>query len=153
LSSILPSYGWLGAAYPWVLAAHVIFVMFLMASLFMMPRYFVYHHQCAVGSAEDAQWIERERRIRTIIMNPALVIVWLLGLMLAFHIGAWDQGWFHAKLTIVLVLSAFHGWCVGYAKKLARGLRPWPEKRLRMVNEVPALLVTLVVVLAIVKPF
>jgi putative membrane protein len=118
-----------------------------------MPRFFVYHHQCAVGTAEDLLWIERERRIKSIIMNPSLVIVWLLGLMLAFHVGAWDQTWFQIKLAIVLVLSGFHGWCVGYAKKLARGLRPWPEKRLRMINEVPALLVTFVVILAIVKPF
>jgi putative membrane protein len=151
--SMLPGYGFLGAAYPWVLAAHVIFVIFLMASLFMMPRYFVYHHQTVVGSAEDLAWIEREARLKRIILNPSIVIVWVLGLLLAFHTGAWSQGWFHAKFALVLILSGFHGWIVGYAKKLARGERPWPEKRLRMINEVPALLVTLVVILVIVRPF
>jgi len=151
--SILPGIGFLGAAYPWVLAAHVIFVIFLMASLFMIPRFFVYHHQTEPGSVEDVSWIERERRIRLIIMNPALMLVWIFGLMLAFHVGAWSEGWFHGKLLLVLVLSGFHGWAVGYSKKLARGLRPWPEKRLRMVNEVPALLVTLIVILVIVRPF
>jgi putative membrane protein len=151
--SILPGIGFLGAAYPWVLAGHVIFVIFLMASLFMMPRFFVYHHQTVVGSPEDLAWIDRENRLRRIIMNPALIIVWIFGLLLAFHIGAWSEGWFHAKLLLVIILSGFHGWIVGYAKKLARGERPWPEKRLRMINEVPALLVTFIVILVIVRPF
>jgi putative membrane protein len=151
--TLLPGIGFLGNAYLWVLAAHIIFVIFLMASLFMMPRYFVYHHQTELGSAEDKLWIERERRIRTIIMNPALIFVWIFGLMLAFHLGAFSEGWFQVKLVLVLLLSGFHGWCVSYSKKLAKGLRPWPERRLRMVNEIPALLVTFVVILAIVKPF
>ncbi|HZV18593.1 MAG TPA: CopD family protein [Sphingobium sp.] len=151
--SILPGLGFLGATYPWVLAAHVIFVIFLMASLFMMPRFFVYHHQTEVGSPEDKAWIEREQRLKRIILNPSIILVWVFGLMLAFNVGAFSQGWFHAKLVLVLILSWFHGWLVGYAKKLARGERPWPEKRLRMVNEVPALLVTLVVILVIVRPF
>jgi protoporphyrinogen IX oxidase len=150
---IFPGIGWLGAAYPWVLAAHIIFVIFLMASLFMMPRYFVYHHQAAPGSAEDTLWIDREARLRRIIMNPSLVLVWLLGLALAFHIRAFSEHWFQLKLVLVLILSGYHGWCVGYAKKLARGERALPEKRLRMLNEVPALLVTLVVIFAVVKPF
>ncbi len=151
--SLLPGIGFLGNAYPWVLAAHVIFVIFLMASLFMMPRYFVYHHQAAPGSAEDRLWIEREARLKRIIMNPSLVFVWLLGLALAFHVGAFSQTWFQLKLVLVLILSGYHGWCVGYARKLARGLRPLPERTVRMLNEVPALLVTFVVILVIVKPF
>jgi putative membrane protein len=149
----LPGIGFLGAAYIWVKAAHVIFVIFLMASLFMMPRYFVYHHQTVVGSAEDKAWIEREDRLRRIIMNPSLILVWIFGLMLAVNIGAFSEGWFHAKLLLVILLSGYHGWCVGYAKKLARGERKLPEKRLRMLNEVPALLVTLVIILVIVRPF
>jgi putative membrane protein len=151
--SLLPGIGWLGAAYPWVLAAHVIFVIFLMASLFMMPRYFVYHHQVTPGSAEDKLWIERETRLKRIILTPSLVLVWLLGISLAFNIGAWTEIWFQLKLVLVVILSGYHGWCVGYAKKLARGERPLPEKTLRMLNEVPALLVTLVVILVKVKPF
>jgi len=151
--SILPGIGWLGAAYPWVLAAHVIFVIFLMASLFTMPRFFIYHHYVEPGSAEDKLWIERELRLKRIILNPSIVLVWVFGLALAFNIGAFSEGWFHAKLVLVLLLSAYHGWCVGYAKKLARGERPLKEKTVRMLNEVPALLVTLVVILVIVRPF
>lgn len=151
--SILPGIGFLGAAYPWVLAGHVIFVIFLMASLFMIPRYFIYHHQTEPGSSQDQAWIERETRMKRIILNPSIILVWIFGLLLAFNIGAWADGWFHAKFLLVILLTGYHGWVVGYAKKLAAGERAWPEKRLRMMNEVPALLVTLIVILVIVKPF
>ena len=139
--------------YLWLKAGHIIFVIFWMAGLFMLPRYFVYHQEAAPDSPENAVWIEREGKLLKIILWPSLVVVWLLGLALAMTTGAFSQGWFHAKLLLVLILSGFHGWLVGYAKKLARGERPWPEKRLRMINEVPALLVTFVVILVIVRPF
>ncbi|HRE33963.1 MAG TPA: CopD family protein [Sphingopyxis terrae] len=145
--------GFLGVTMLWVKAAHVIFVIFLMAGLFMMPRFFVYHHQCAVGSDEDRKWIEREDRLRKIILNPSLIIVWILGLMLAFNGGYWSQGWFHAKLLLVLLLSGYHGWTIGYFKKLKRGERPLSEKRLRMLNEVPGVAVAIIVILAVVRPF
>lgn len=145
--------GFLGAAYLWVKAGHIIFVIFLMASLFMMPRFFIYHQQCAPGSDEDEKWIGREARLRKIIMNPSLVLVWLFGLMLAFNGDAWSQGWFHAKLLFVLLLSGYHGWAVGYSKKLARGLRPFGDGKLRLWNEVPGILAAITVVLAVVRPF
>ena len=145
--------GFLGVTMLWVKAAHVIFVIFLMAGLFMMPRFFVYHHQVPPGSDEDRQWIEREDRLRRIILNPSLIIVWVLGLMLAFNGGYWSQGWFHAKLLLVLGLSGYHGWTIGYAKKLAKGERPLSEKRLRMLNEVPGVAAAVIVILAVVRPF
>ncbi len=145
--------GFLGAAYPWVLAGHVIFVIFLMASLFMMPRFFIYHQQCAPGSDEDEKWIGREARLRKIILNPSLIIVWVFGLMLAFNVDAWSQGWFHAKFLFVLILSGYHGWVVGYSKKLAKGLHPLGDRKLRMLNEVPGIMAAVIVVLVIVRPF
>jgi protoporphyrinogen IX oxidase len=145
--------GFLGAAMLWVKAAHIIFVIFLMAGLFMLPRFFVYHHQCAVGSDEDAKWIEREDRLRRIILNPSLVIVWLLGLMLAFNGSYWHQGWFQLKLVFVIGLSGYHGWLIGYFKKLKKGLRPLSEKALRMLNEVPGVVAAVAVILAVVRPF
>jgi putative membrane protein len=141
---------YLGAAYLWVKAAHLIFVIFLMAGLFMMPRFFVYHHQCPVGSDEDRKWIDREGRLLKIILNPSLVLVWVFGLMLMVEIGAWNFGWFHLKL---LGLSAYHGWIAGYAKKLAKGQRPMSEKKLRLVNEIPGIAAAVIVVAVIVKPF
>lgn len=144
---------YLGAAYLWVKAAHLIFVIFLMAGLFMMPRFFVYHQETAVGSDEDRRWIEREAKLLKIILNPSLILVWIFGLMLMVEIGAWAYGWFHLKLLFVLGLSAYHGWISGYAGKLARGERPLRDKQLRLLNEVPGIVVAVVVVLVIVKPF
>jgi putative membrane protein len=144
---------YLGAAYLWVKAAHLIFVIFLMAGLFMMPRFFVYHQESTPGSDEDRKWIERESKLLKIILDPSLGLVWLFGLMLAVEIGAWHYGWFYAKLVFVLGLSGYHGWISGYAKKLAAGQRPLKDRQLRLLNEVPGIVVAVVVVLVIVKPF
>ena len=145
--------GLLGPAMLWVKAAHVIFVIFWMAGLFMQPRFFVYHFQCAVGSDEDAKWVEREERLRRIILNPAMIIVWVLGLLLAFNGGYWSEGWFHAKLAAVLALSGYHGWLVSFGKRLKAGQRPLNEKALRLLNEVPGVAAAVIVILAVVRPF
>ena len=144
---------YLGAAYLWVKAAHLIFVIFLMAGLFMIPRFFVYHQECAVGSDEDRKWIDREQRLLKIILNPSLVLVWVLGLMLMVEIGAWSFGWFHLKLLFVIALSAYHGWIASYAKKLARGQRTMTDRQLRLLNEVPGVAAAVIVIAVIVKPF
>ena len=145
--------GWLGPTQLWVIAAHVTFVIFWIAGLFMLPRFYVYHQETTAGSPEDRAWIERETRIRSIILTPAMIVVWILGLMLAFDIGAWTQGWFHAKLLFVIGLSGYQGWLFSYGKKLARGERPLSSKGVRMINEIPGIAVAIVVVLVIVKPF
>jgi protoporphyrinogen IX oxidase len=145
--------GWLGPAYYWVLAAHVTFVIFWIAGLFLLPRFYVYHQECAVGSPEDRAWIERESRVRSIILTPAMIVVWVLGLMLAFDIGAWTQGWFHAKLALVIGLSGYQGWLFSYGKKLSRGERPLSARVVRLLNEIPGIAVAIIVVLVIVKPF
>jgi putative membrane protein len=145
--------GWLGPAYDWVKAAHVTFVIFWMAGLFLLPRFYVYHQEAAVGAPEDRAWIEREARVRSIILTPAMVVVWVLGLMLAFDVGAWTQGWFHAKLALVIALSAYQGWLGAYGRKLAKGERPLSGKAVRMINEIPGIAAALIIVLVIVKPF
>ena len=144
---------YLGAAYLWVKAAHVIFVIFLMAGLFMMPRFFVYHQESAPGSDEDRKWIDREKRLLKIILNPSLALTWIFGLMLMVEIGAWSFGWFHLKLLFVLGLSAYHGWIAGYAKKLAKGQRTLTDRQLRLFNEVPGIAAAVIVIAVIVKPF
>jgi putative membrane protein len=145
--------GFLGAATLWVKAAHIIFVIFWMAGMFMLPRFFVYHQEAAPGSPEDARWIERETRLRRIIINPSMIVVWVLGLSLALNIGAFSQGWFLVKLAAVVALSGYHGWMVGYAKKLAKGERPLPDRTLRLLNEVPGIAAAVIVILAVVRPF
>ena len=147
----------LGSAYLWVKAAHLIFVIFWMAGLFMLPRYLVYHQEALGNSSEEARWVEREAKLRQMILTPSLILVWILGLLLAANAGLLDGvpglGWLHAKLLLVVGLSAYHGWAVGYARKLAKGRATLDGRRLRMINEVPALAVTLIVILVIVQPF
>lgn len=145
--------GWLGDAYSWVKAAHLIVVIFWIAGLFMLPRFMIYQCETMPGSAEDRAWSERVARLRGIIINPAMILVWILGLCLALDIGAFDQGWFHAKLALVLALSGYHGWAVGAAKKVARGHRPASTRALRIMNEIPGIATILIVILVIVKPF
>ena len=139
--------------YLWLKAGHIIFVIFWMAGLFMLPRFFVYHQECLPDAPENALWVERESKLLRIILWPALAVVWVLGLALALSIGAFSQGWFHAKLALVLVLTAYHVWLASYATALARGERRLAGRRLRMINEVPGVAAALIVVLVIVKPF
>ncbi|MGH6658650.1 MAG: CopD family protein [Sphingomicrobium sp.] len=145
--------GFLGPAYLWVKAAHVTFVIFWMAGLFLLPRFYVYHQETTAGSPEDRAWIEREARVRSIILTPAMLVVWLLGLMLAFHLGSFGQWWFTAKLALVVALTAYQGWLGSYARKLAGGDRPLSGKAVRMINEIPGIAAALIVVLVIVRPF
>ncbi len=145
--------GWLGDFYLWIKASHIIFVIFWMAGLFMLPRFFVYHQECEPGSAEDKAWVERERRLLQIILNPALVAVWIAGLALALDVGAFSMGWFWPKLLLVIGLSGYQGWMTGYARKLAAGERSASGKTLRLLNEVPGLAAILIVILVIVRPF
>jgi putative membrane protein len=139
--------------YLWLKAGHVIFVIFWIAGLFMLPRFYVYHQEAVPGSEEEQRWIERERKLRQIIITPAMVLVWIFGLSLAWTTGAFAQGWFIAKFAIVLALSGYHGWMIGYGKKLASGARPVSGKGLRLMNELPGIAVVLIVVLVIVRPF
>ena len=139
--------------YEWIKAGHVIFVIFWMAGLFMLPRFFVYHQESSVGSPEALLWVERERRLIKIILNPAMIIVWILGMILAVKGGWFAAGWFNVKLLAVIGLTGYHGWMSAYAKKLARSERPISGKALRLANEIPGIAAAVIVVLVIVKPF
>lgn len=139
--------------YYWLKAGHIIFVIFWMAGLFMLPRYFVYHQECPPDSPQNAVWIDRERKLLKIILLPSIIVVWVLGLLLAWHVGAFSQGWFHAKLALVLLLSGYHGWLSAYAKQLARGERRLQGRTLRMLNEVPGIAAAVIVILVVIKPF
>ena len=143
----------LAMIYLWLKAGHLIFVIFWMAGLFMLPRFFVYHQEAPEGSPENAVWIEREAKLMKIIMWPSLIVVWVLGLALAMSIGAFSQGWFHVKLALVLALTGYHFWLANYAQMLAAGQRKLTGRKLRMLNEVPGIAAALIVILVIVKPF
>ena len=139
--------------YLWLKAGHIVFVIFWMAGLFMLPRFFVYHQEAGIGSVEAELWVEREAKLLKIIMWPAMVMVWVLGLSLAMVSGAFQQEWFHAKLVVVLGLSVYHVWLAGYAQALAAGERRLSGRRLRLLNEIPGLAAIVIVILVVVKPF
>ena len=139
--------------YPWLKAGHIVFVVFWMAGLFMLPRLFVYHQECEPDSPENARWIERESKLLKIILMPSIGAVWVFGLALAFAINAWGEGWLYAKLALVIALSGYHLYLRSYAARLAKGERPLSGKQLRLLNEVPGIAVALIVVLVVVKPF
>lgn len=139
--------------YIWLKSAHIIFVIFWMAGLFMLPRFFVYHQESPEGSDEETKWVDRESKLIKIILNPSIIVVWVMGLVLAWHIGALSEGWFHAKLLFVVGLSAYHGWIISYSKKLARGVRQLSGKQLRLFNEVPGIAAAIIVILVVAKPF
>jgi protoporphyrinogen IX oxidase len=139
--------------YPWLKAGHIIFVIFWMAGLFMLPRFFVYHQEAAPDSPENAVWLDREAKLLRIILWPSLAVAWVLGLALAWTTGAFGQGWFNAKFALVLALTAYHVWMAGYARALVAGERRLDGKQLRLLNEVPGLAAALIVILVIVRPF
>ncbi|ANK12331.1 CopD family protein [Erythrobacter neustonensis] len=143
----------LSSIYLFLKSGHVIFMVFWLAGLFMLPRQCIYMLDHLPGSPGEAKWATRMGKLRTIILTPSLIIVWVLGLSMAYGGGWFASGWLHAKLTLVLVLTGYHGWLVAQTKKMARGERPLSEKTLRMIGEVPGLLLVLIVLLVYLKPF
>ncbi len=145
--------GWLGPAYPFTKALHLVFAIFWMAGLFALPRYLVHQAGEQPGSQEDLKWIPRIARLRRMILMPSIVVVWLAGLALALNYGFAGSGWLHVKLGVLFLLSGYHGWMVALSRKMARGERPMSERAFRIWNEAPALAIFLIVFLAVLKPF
>ena len=139
--------------YLWLKAGHIIFVVFWMAGLFILPRQMIYMHAATPGAPDEGLWAARSATLRKVILTPSLIAVWVLGILLAFSIGAWSEGWLHAKLLVVLALTGYHGWMVAQSKKMAAGNRPLSERNLRLWGEAPAIALILIVVLVVVKPF
>lgn len=143
----------LSMTYLWLKAGHIIFVIFWMAGLFMLPRYFVYHQEAELGTEESARWLDREAKLLKIILWPSLILVWVLGLVLAYSTGAFAHGWFHVKLAAVLGLTAYQVWLAGYHAALQRGERKLTGRNLRMLNEVPGIAAALIVIMVVLRPF
>ncbi|MGF1606407.1 MAG: protoporphyrinogen oxidase HemJ [Rhodothalassiaceae bacterium] len=140
--------------YLWLKALHIISVIFWMAGLFMLPRFFAYHAEAAVGSPEDRHWQEREMRLLRIVMNPAMIATWVFGLTIAV-MGGWftDQGWLHAKLVFVVALTGLHMVLARWRKTFVAGKNMRSSRFYRLINEVPTLTTIVIVILASVKPF
>ncbi|WP_159586938.1 protoporphyrinogen oxidase HemJ [Chelativorans xinjiangense] len=139
--------------YPWIKAFHVIAVISWMAGMLYLPRLFVYHSQTSAGSAESETFKVMERRLLRLIINPAMIATWMFGLWLAWKGFGFSGGWLHAKIAAVVVLSGVHGYFSRAVRLFAADRNVKPARHWRMVNEVPTVLMIVIVILVIVKPF
>lgn len=139
--------------YEWVKALHVISVIAWMAGLLYLPRLYVYHCQAETGSHHSETLKVMERRLLRAIMNPAMIASWIFGLWTAHELQAWDQGWFHAKMTLVIGMTVAHMMMASQRKKFETDSNTKSERFYRFFNEVPTVLMIGVVILVIVKPF
>lgn len=140
--------------YLWVQAFHIIFVIALIAGLLIYPRYKLHQLKSKPGDELFETMMESSNRLRKIILNPALILVWVLGItMLVMNQSLLSMGWMHTKLLLVLILSGLHGYFISVGKKIDRGDVAPTAKTLKMLNEVPFLIMIGVVILAVTKPF
>ena len=139
--------------YLWIKALHVIAVISWMAGMLYLPRLFVYHSETSKGSVQSETFKVMERRLLKAIINPAMIVAWVLGLYLAWDGGWFRSGWLHGKLALVLGLSAVHGLYARWVRDFAADRNTRPARFYRVWNEVPTLLLVGIVILVIVKPF
>ena len=139
--------------YEWLKAFHIIAVIAWMAGMLYLPRLFVYHCEADVGSIQSETFKVMERRLLRAIINPAMILTWVLGLWLAYQGGWFKAPWLHAKLLLVILMSGVHGMLSRYVKDFAADKRRKSQKFFRIINEVPTVLMILIVILAVVKPF
>jgi putative membrane protein len=137
----------------WILAAHIIAVITWMAGMLYLPRLFVYHTQTKPGSESSERFKVMERKLLRGIINPSMVAVWILGPLLAWITGTYMDLWLQIKFLLVIVLSGVHGFLVRYWKDFAADRNTRSERFYRIINEVPAVLMVLIVILVVVKPF
>ena len=142
-----------GSLYDWLKALHIIAMVAWMAALLYLPRLYVYHAGVPAGSSESALLKVMERRLLRAIMNPAMIATWVLGLTLALQGGWFRSGWLHAKLALVLALSGYHGYLSGARRRFESDANTKTVRFYRILNEVPTVLLILVVLLVVLKPF
>ncbi|MEX0839463.1 MAG: protoporphyrinogen oxidase HemJ [Parvibaculum sp.] len=144
----------LAGAYIWIKALHIISVIFWMAGMAYLPRLFVYHAEAAPGSDKAETFKVMERRLLRGIINPAMIASFVFGIaMLVANPDLLAQGWMHAKLFLILVMSVLHGFFARWRKQLERDENRHDARFYRIVNEAPPLLVIFIVLLAVAKPF
>ena len=140
-------------AYEWIKAFHVMAVIAWMAGMLYLPRLMVYHAEAQVGSIQSETFKIMERRLLKGIINPSMIVTWVLGLYLAWSAFGFKGGWLHGKIALVLVLSGIHGYLSGRVRAFAEDRNDKPARFYRILNEVPALLMAAIVILVVVKPF
>ncbi|MFN0265119.1 protoporphyrinogen oxidase HemJ [Tepidamorphus sp. 3E244] len=139
--------------YEWVKAFHIISIIAWMAAMFYLPRLFVYHCDAEAGSVQSETFKVMERRLLKAIMTPAMIASWVFGLWLVFGFIGFGHGWLHVKLAGVVLLSGFHGACAKWTREFAEDRNTLSPGFYRAVNEVPTVLMVLIVIMVVVKPF
>lgn len=137
----------------WLKALHVIAVIAWMAGLLYLPRLFVYHCVAEAGSSQSETFKVMERRLLRLIMNPAMIVVWVTGPLLAWQMGVYRDGWLMAKFALVVVLTGYHHALGTWRKAFAEDRNGRDARFYRIINEVPTVLMIAIVVLVVVKPF
>lgn len=146
----------LSSLYPWVKSLHLVSVMSWMAGMFYLPRLFVYHSERgAVGTPMHDTFIVMERKLLKLIMNPAMIATWVFGVLLVLTPGVidWGLGWPWVKVVAVLAMSGMHGWLGARRKEFEVGVNTRPGRTYRLANEVPTVLMLVIVIFVVVKPF
>ena len=145
----------LAEIYPWLLAFHIIAVMFWMAGMYYLPRLFVYHAEAMEKGEPFAVFEVMEQKLLRLIINPAMLVAWILGLALIWRSGFWSASgdWISVKLALVIVLSGYHGFLARWRKQFLLGKPPHKSRFFRIVNEVPPVLTVFIVILVVVQPF
>ncbi len=146
---------WLGPPdlYLWAKAIHIIAVIAWMAGMLYLPRLFVYHAEAEPGSVQSETFKVMERRLLRAIINPAMTVTWVFGLWLAWRGFEFSGGWLHAKIGLVVGMSAVHGYFARSVRMFAQDRNTKSPRHWRIMNEVPTLLLIGIVILVVVKPF
>ena len=141
--------------YLWIKALHIIAVIAWMAGMLYLPRLFVYHCEAEPGSKQSETFKVMERRLLRAIINPAMIATWTFGVLLVLTPGIirWTAGWWHVKLAAVLLLSGFHGALSRWRRDFLEDRNTRPQRFYRAVNEVPTVLMIVIVIMVVVRPF
>jgi protoporphyrinogen IX oxidase len=147
--------GFLAWFYPWTKAFHIISMVAWMAGMLYLPRLFVYHCDVARGSLESERFKVMERRLLKQIINPAMIATFVFGILLVLTPGVldWSAGWWHVKLTCLVLLTGFHGAMSRWRRDFLEDRNIRPQKFYRIANEVPALLMVVIIIMVVVRPF
>ena len=143
----------MGGYYLWLKAVHVIAVVAWMAGMLYLPRLFVYHAEVGPNTPQSETFKVMERRLLRLIINPAMIVVWITGLWLAYEGHFFRDGWLHTKILLVVLMSAVHGFLAASMKRFAQDRNTRPARFYRILNEVPTVLLIGIVILVVVKPF
>jgi putative membrane protein len=137
----------------WIKAFHIIAVIAWMAGMLYLPRLFVYHCEAPAGTPQSEMLKVMERKLLRVIVNPAMIAVWGLGLTLAYLTGAYADTWLQVKFVLVVAMSGLHGFFAATVKRFARDANTRPQRFYRIINEVPMVLIIAIVILVVVRPF